>query len=126
MDFLTSLWKHDEYLSPVVEFAEQVSILSLDIFDTLLLRTCQHPTDVFAEVARSARQSGLVRNGLSPHEFQQIRILAESRARSRNKALCGSREVNLSEIYQAMPANIGDRTALMALERTECARLDVA
>lgn len=72
----------------------EVSVLSLDCFDTLLWRDCHAPNDLFA--------------GLEPVTFGQ-RYSAQNNARSAKRALKDSVEVNLKEIYtQAMPGALPD------------------
>ncbi len=72
-----SLWKYDKYLCHLRQ--EKYELLSLDVFDTILFRTCSHPTDVFLEVGRRGKEKGIVKESITPREFQQIRILAEKK-----------------------------------------------
>ena len=87
------------------------NLISLDIFDTLLLRTVAKPTDVFELLWQAA--DTVKRNDLSPKEFMKLR--AEMERRARNKK--ASREVCLFEIYAEFPDYIvTDTQALMELE----------
>jgi len=71
-------------------------IVSLDIFDTAVVRYVDHPVDVFFHLERQA--------AFAAHQFSQpvskLRILAENTARSLVHKLISSAEVNLLEIYQ--------------------------
>jgi len=68
-------------------------MLSLDVFDTLLVRTVARPVDAFAVVGLQLVRECLVDDAL---EFQQQRIAAERRARSSSQRA----EVTLDEIYR--------------------------
>ncbi|WPZ18085.1 hypothetical protein UM396_16210 [Geobacillus subterraneus] len=112
-DFI-NLWKYDKYLHSVDP--KNYEILSLDIFDTVLFRACNHPTDIFLEVGNRAINRGLLRQGLTPTEFQQLRILAEEKARNYSKKQYGHDEVTLLDIYNQISENIKDKHELMELE----------
>ncbi|MED4601247.1 HAD hydrolase-like protein [Paenibacillus validus] len=114
--FDDSLWKRDRYLNTIIGYVNNIKILSLDVFDTLLLRTCEKPVDVFYLLGQQAIQMQLVRNGLTAKEFQEIRILAERKARFRLKKEAGHDEVTFEQIYEMLPQNIGDRAKIMNLE----------
>ncbi len=76
---------------------EDVKVLSLDCFDTILWRKVGEPLDVFYALAASEafRRAGLT---------AAMRITAEQGARRRNWVLNGSMEATLAEIYrQALP-----------------------
>ncbi|MGI4718459.1 MAG: methyltransferase domain-containing protein [Janthinobacterium lividum] len=76
---------------------DDVSILSLDCFDTLLWRKVGEPLDVFYALAAT---EPFRRAGLSA----AMRITAEQGARRKNWILNGSMEVTLGEIYRhALP-----------------------
>ncbi|WP_248929431.1 HAD family hydrolase [Paenibacillus hamazuiensis] len=110
------LWKKDHFLNNLSELITGIKVLSLDVFDTLLLRTCEKPVDVFYELGEQAKRTNLIRAGLTAKEFQEIRILAERKARSNKKNASGTDEVNLKEIYEMLPQNVGDTWKLMDLE----------
>lgn len=76
---------------------EDVKVLSLDCFDTILWRKVGEPLDVFYAMAATEpfRRAGLT---------AAMRITAEQGARRRNWVLNGSMEVTLAEIFrQALP-----------------------
>lgn len=87
-------------------------LLSLDVFDTLLLRRVETPAAVFDEVGRRAAAAGLIGCGLVPPLFRLARQEAERRARQVSGR--GGGEVTLTEIYHH--AALGDPEALAALE----------
>lgn len=89
-------------------------LVSLDIFDTLLLRRVEIPSQVFDEVGRRARAAGLIDSGLTPPLFRLSRQEAERRARLTARRKRGTDEVMLSEILRHLP--VADPAALMALE----------
>lgn len=71
-----------------------VSIVSFDIFDTLVARTYRRPTDLFAHLEESERVPG----------FKNTRIDAEMSVR-RQAAEKGQHEVTLQDIYEEMHAS---------------------
>ncbi|MDP9019761.1 MAG: haloacid dehalogenase, partial [Actinomycetota bacterium] len=84
---------------------EQISVLSLDVFDTLVWRIVPEPVDAFMLLGQRLRDLG----HLSPHVpvelFARLRERAERRARSRVPA-DEVPEVSLEQIYDEMPAHL--------------------
>lgn len=76
------------------QLAPSVEVLSLDCFDTLLLRKTSAPADVFYDLQNSAPFRRL---GMSA----KTRMQAESKARSLEQARRGRSEVTLHKIYAA-------------------------
>ena len=75
-------------------------LLSVDIFDTLLMRFFSDPKDLFLELGNVlVKQKQPVK--YSPQEFKILRIDAEKDARILNKKTSG--EVTLSDIYNQFP-----------------------
>jgi FMN phosphatase YigB (HAD superfamily) len=106
-----ALWLRDEFLTPVDDLLVGIRLLSLDIFDTLLFRTCERPEEVFVEVGRRAVERGLVRQGLTAGEFASLRSAAQVHAYSTL-----GREPTLEHIYALLPAAIGELDAILRLE----------
>jgi predicted HAD superfamily hydrolase len=77
----------------------EYDLISLDIFDTLLLRAVSKPADIFKLVWKESKKKGISLLDISPTEFMKLRIECERRAR--NKA--DNREVNLREMYNELP-----------------------
>ena len=71
--------------------------ISFDIFDTLILRPFDKPSDLFM----------LVGQELQLMDFCEIRIKAEEEARKRNAVEKGNREVNLNDIYRIIERKTG-------------------
>ncbi len=107
----TGLWRRDHHLAPVADLLPRIKVLSLDIFDTLIFRTCQQPEDVFLEVGRRAVAAGLLGRGLAAGEFADLRRTAQQTA----YATLG-REPRLEDIYAGLPAAIGPLGTLLQLE----------
>lgn len=74
-----------------------LKLLSLDVFDTLLFRRCNKPSDVFFYQHQLLKAQQLVPESIAPSEWEKLRIIAEEEARKRVKSAC--REVILEEIY---------------------------
>jgi len=77
-------------------------VLSVDVFDTALLRLVRQPIDVFALVTEA------------PPGFARARVEAEARARAA-AARRGHDDITLDEIYAELPAS-WDRAGLRARE----------
>lgn len=73
----------------------ELSLLSFDIFDTLLTRPCAKPTDVFVQMASAFPEI--------PKSFPQDRMQAERQAR---RMVIGG-ECSLSEIYKLLEMENG-------------------
>lgn len=76
----------DYFAKGLLEF----DVISFDIFDTLILRKLNEPTDVFS----------LVGNILGCWDFKKIRTQAEHESRTEKMALSGNREIDIYEIYK--------------------------
>lgn len=72
----------------IIKQIEEYDVVSFDIFDTLLKRNVNKPTDVFRYMEKKYNKEG----------FFHERIEAEKRARAKTKA-----EVTLKDIYEEMP-----------------------
>lgn len=94
---------------------DDAQLLSLDIFDTLLLRAVAHPHDVFLEVGRRAVERGWLPRHWSPEHVRALRVNAAQRARAA-KNPHGPVEVTLTEIWSAMPFIGGNPSRLVDLE----------
>lgn len=99
---------------------DEISVLSLDVFDTLVWRIVPEPVDAFLLLGRRLHDLG----HLSPHVpvelFARLRERAERRARARIPA--GEiPEVRLEAIYDEMPTHLFDGLGPGALAREEVA-----
>lgn len=88
-------------------------LISIDVFDTLLLRAVAKPVDLFELVWKEAEKRDIARTSMYPKEYVKFR--AEMERRARMNAVC--REVSLEDIYRMYPDYIAyDIPALMELE----------
>lgn len=93
--------------------AGDYQLISIDIFDTLLLRAVAKPVDLFELVWKEAEKRDIAKTSMYPKEYMKFR--AEMERRARMNAVC--REVTLEDIYQMYPDYIAnDVTALKELE----------
>jgi len=94
------------------------SALSVDLFDTLVLRAVAQPVEVFLRVGARAADRGLIHRHVTPARFQVARQAAEASAREARHALTGSSEVTLLEIYAQIPPGVlaASCETLVALE----------
>jgi FMN phosphatase YigB (HAD superfamily) len=110
------LWKKDRFLSGLIGDFDNIRLLSLDIFDTLLFRTCANPSDVFDKVAVKANLMGCLKASITPAAFKEMRIRAEHKARERQIAEAGFGEVTLALIYAEMPESLCNRDKVAQIE----------
>src|SRR5262249_6201094 len=78
-------WKQDESLRPLEArlalSAPRPRLVTFDFFDTLILRLCAEPSDLFVEVGRQLAERGLLKSEISPASFRAIRLTAEAKMR---------------------------------------------
>lgn len=77
------------------------TVLSLDIFDTVLWRRVPRPADAFALLGARLREAGLCPPWVTDATLRRMRILAEEQARRGRDSL--GTEVSLFDIWRAMP-----------------------
>lgn len=81
-------------MNKIREMISDVEVVSFDIFDTLIVRLYQRPTDLFLHLEESMGIKG----------FKEARILAEESARKKAKKN-NIHEVTLSQIYDELHAS---------------------
>ena len=90
--------RFDAALAAFEAAARGASLVTFDLFDTLLLRTLREPRDVFAVMADQLRPAAPALAG----RFPALRVAAEEQARRTVRA-AGGREVTHAAIYDHMP-----------------------
>lgn len=80
-----------------------VSVVSLDVFDTTLWRTVPRPTDAFVLLGEQLRTDGLIAPWVDPYAFRRLRIVAEAQARTAKEAAGEGNECTLDEIWAMFP-----------------------
>ena len=85
----------DERLRTAIDAA---SVVSLDIFDTAILRVVEHPKDIFALVEREAMQS----LGTCAEQFTTRRLIAERTAKELARKRNESDQVSLDRMYEVL------------------------
>ncbi|WP_353861976.1 HAD family hydrolase [Azospirillum formosense] len=109
-----SLWRQDAALTHLDPSA--FDLISLDVFDTLLLRRCGPPEAVFERVAQAARAAALLDPSITDDAFVILRRRAEAQARQQARGAARG-EIRLTDIYQQLGMPGVDRAALERLER---------
>lgn len=95
----------------------EITTVSFDIFDTLLLRTVSEPTQVFVRMFRL--QPGLFPEYTNEDDWRNARVYAERMARKRALEEKGCHEVTLEKIYEEIPFVYHKKSELMCHE-IEC------
>jgi predicted HAD superfamily hydrolase len=124
----TPLWEQDESLRPLRRRLEAqprtVRVVSFDCFDTLVLRLCAEPSELFVEVGRQLAARDLLAVPLTPVEFRAARIAADERARDAAQQKGKSSEVTLTQIYHELRRVVRDvaraRDIEFQIERDFC------
>lgn len=80
------------------------TVLSLDVFDTVLWRRVPRPTDVFGMLGARLLRSGHCPAWITAATFRLMRIEAEQRAR--DASLSASGEASLFDIWREMPISV--------------------
>ncbi|WP_328795816.1 HAD family hydrolase [Halosaccharopolyspora lacisalsi] len=93
------------------------SVVSLDVFDTILWRRVPRPVDLFELLGARLRRDGRAPEWLTDTSFRRMRVVAEEQARHRNRSH-GS-EVSLFEIWQEMPLSLFGDAPIEELVRAE-------
>ncbi len=83
-----------------------VSVLSLDMFDTIVWRRVPRPTDAFVLLGVELAEADMLDRQLRPAAFRRLRIEAEERARQVRKANGDGVEVTLEEIWSHVPLHV--------------------
>jgi len=97
---------------------DAATVLSLDVFDTAIVRKVRTPKDVFLFLYALPPLDGL---GLASRDVAQLRERAEAAARRRAHARANTVEVGLAEIHRELLTMLGatDEAALPALVDAE-------
>lgn len=93
-----------------------IKAISFDIFDTLLFRTVEKPTDIFEKTGTRAVEMGELPSYLNGEDYRTFRIKAEKKAREMEKKNSGTTEITYQQIFEAMPEYLGRRDLLKDLE----------
>jgi FMN phosphatase YigB (HAD superfamily) len=93
-----------------------IKLLSLDVFDTLLLRRVPKPPDVFLRLGMNLKEQNLLGVGQTPESFAAIRYQTEYTARATQQRQHNNREVTLAEIYAAFPPHVTASDAIRLVD----------
>ena len=98
----------DVRLRPAFDLLAQdaVSVVSFDVFDTLLWRKVPEARDAFDLLGRELAGDGLLAPGVLAELFASMREQAEKRARRLRRDSGRGVEVTLEEIYAALPGSL--------------------
>lgn len=102
-----SLYQNRPEVDAFVENLAGYDVVSFDIFDTLILRTFDVPTDVFR----------LVGHRIGEESFAKLRVQAEKEARQHHRQKNG--EVNIYEIYEELSRYISIDTEAVIRQELE-------
>jgi FMN phosphatase YigB (HAD superfamily) len=86
--------------------SNDIDVLSLDVFDTLLWRKVPHPHNVFALLALRLIEEKALNRDLDAGAFAVLRLRSEELARKRREESGRGVEVTLREIWETMPTDV--------------------
>jgi FMN phosphatase YigB (HAD superfamily) len=101
--------------------AGSISLLTSDVFDTIVFRPVRSPVAIFDLVGEALVARGMLRPQITPTAFGRLRATAERRARVLRHAAYGDHEASLQEIYRQIEPILAEGVAL-----GEAAALEVA
>lgn len=79
-----------------------IRLLSFDFFDTLAYRKSSSYIDFYIRLAGVHKRDQLYNSGITPHQFKDLRIEAERRAREIHLASNGNSECTIYDIYEQL------------------------
>lgn len=91
---------------------DAIEFVSFDIFDTLVRRNCNKPSDIFTRIAEKAILEGILIN-CDSDSFRNSRIYFEKKARLNST----NQDVTLHEIYANSPYPKKTQQALIEIEK---------
>lgn len=103
----------------ILENNRDIKVVSFDIFDTLLFRTCIKPTDVFAQMYRKKKK--VFSEHVKEDDWIRARQTAEGNARRSAFESYGNYEVTLNDIYAKLSPKLFRTEELKILE-LQCER----
>ena len=105
---------------PTFEEVSDYEYVSFDVFDTLIHRRTYRPIDLFQAMANTDLLRATLRGGMSPKDFMDARVKAESLSRERLSRE-GITETHLDQIYEELPRLVDvSPSALDAIKNLEC------
>jgi predicted HAD superfamily hydrolase len=107
-------WRQDDLLRDID--LDAFDLITLDVFDTLLMRRCHRPDEVFLCLGQCLVEHGFLMDGLSREAFRMARIAAESEARQQRKRVYGDEEIDLADIHAILKGIVKDPLESAALE----------
>lgn len=105
---------------PTFEEISDYEYVSFDVFDTLIHRRTYRPIDLFQAMANADLLQAAFRGGISPKEFMDARVKAESLSRERLSHE-GITETHLDQIYEELRGLVDvSPSDLDAIKNLEC------
>ncbi len=92
--------------------SQQFRFISVDVFDTLLLRRCGAPTDAFRHAGQLLEQTHQLPLGCTADDYAPLRIQAELTCRQQH----GAGEISLQQILAGMPGDVEQQQAYASAE----------
>lgn len=110
-------WKKKRELIKKIHDAETIKVISIDVFDTLLLRAVDNPREVFEYMYEIS--PGSFPKHINKEDWRELRTRVEAVAKKKIIDEQGDGELTLGEIYSHIPSKLFDSKVLMDLE-IEC------
>jgi HAD superfamily hydrolase (TIGR01549 family) len=109
------LWKLDRNLADFYERHHECELFSFDVFDTLIFRTVRRPADIFLRTGQTARERKLIKENITPAQYEKIRALAQRIAKTKFRDE-RNEEYKYEDIFAQMHPGIGNLEELRKLE----------
>lgn len=109
----TNLWRNDNCLKDFFLKYMDVQLVSIDVFDTLILRNVSHPMDIFKILGKRCKELGYINQDMTESGFANIRYEAENTA---IRKIYKKDYVNIYEIYSCLPPYMRNKDRILDLE----------
>ncbi len=104
-----SLWKEDSHLSKIIDIAANISDYTIDIFDSLLLKTTKETKDFHKKVYRKAQKAKVINVDIGEDYYAELRTNIEINVKK-------DQTLMLESILKPLEHIISDIDALVLLE----------
>lgn len=108
------VWKKKRQLIEAVKSCDEIKVVSIDIFDTLLFRAVDNPRQVFEYMFET--RPDLFPKHINGEDWRELRAKVEAVAKKKIIDERGDGELTLEEIYSQLPDKLFCSKEIMELE----------
>jgi len=109
----SNMWIKDKILRGFFDVYQDIELVSIDIFDTLIFRHIDHPMDLFEILCSRCIEKSYIDKYMTTTRFKNLRYDAENMAKTEKYK---RDNVTLFEIYDTFPDYIDNKAEILQLE----------